>query len=228
SMYYDYTLGRASYETMDGSIEGDITLKRQYVIKNGKLKGLFNTGLTIGDHLLQEVLGKNASEKMKTIVSTIQKNQNQIIRHKGSKYLVVQGVAGSGKTSIALQRVAYLLYSNRKSLGAGNMLLFSPNPLFNSYVSTVLPELGEENMRQSTFQEYAQSRLDDSLHLEDPLEQMEKMLATLTENKRGIRSQSIHFKASLKCKEMIDRQILDVVDSGIPFNNIMLHDRPII
>src|SRR5699024_9641905 len=80
----------------------------------------------------------------------------------------------------------------------------------------------------STFQEYAQSRLDDSLHLEDPLEQMEKMLATLTENKRGIRSQSIHFKASLKCKEMIDRQILDVVDSGIPFNNIMLHDRPII
>src|SRR5699024_12441898 len=103
SMYYDYTLERAYYETIDGPVEGDITLKRQYVIKNGKLKGLFNTGLTIGDHLLQEVLGKNASEKMKTIVSTIQRNQNQIIRHKGSTYLVVQGAAGRGKTAIALQ-----------------------------------------------------------------------------------------------------------------------------
>src|SRR5699024_4325788 len=89
SKYYDYTLGRGRYERIDDSIDGDITLKRQYVIKNGKLKVLFNTCLTIGDHLLQEVLGKNASEKMKTIVSTIQKNQNQIIRHKGSKYLVV-------------------------------------------------------------------------------------------------------------------------------------------
>lgn len=228
SMYYDYTLGRASYETMDGSIEGDITLKRQYVIKNGKLKGLFNTGLTIGDHLLQEVLGKNASEKMKTIVSTIQKNQNQIIRHKGSKYLVVQGVAGSGKTSIALQRVAYLLYSNRKALAAGNMLLFSPNPLFNSYVATVLPELGEDNMRQSTFQEYATERLGDTFKLEGPLEQMEKMLATLSEHERSIRSQSIQYKASLACKEMIDSRILMLADTGIPFNHITHQDKIII
>src|SRR5699024_10133951 len=116
----------------------------------------------------------------------------------------LQGVAGSGKTSIALQRVAYLLYSNRKALATGNMLLFSPNPLFNSYVATVLPELGEDNMRQSTFQEYATERLGDTFKLEGPLEQMEKMLATLSEHERSIRSQSIQYKASLACKEMID------------------------
>ncbi|HLQ71735.1 MAG TPA: RNA polymerase recycling motor HelD, partial [Bacillota bacterium] len=204
SMYYDYTLERAYYETMDGPVEGDITLKRQYVIKNGKLDGLFNTGLTIGDHLLQEVLGRNSSEKMKTIVSTIQKEQNKIIRHRGSQNLIVQGVAGSGKTSIALQRVAYLLYANRHTLVAGNVLLFSPNPLFNSYVASVLPELGEENMHQSTFQEYANSRIGDSLNLEDPSEQMEKMLASLADNERDVRLQSIQYKASLECKEWID------------------------
>ncbi len=115
---------------------------------------MFETGVTIGDEMLQEVLGNNASSQMKSIVATIQSEQNQIIRNERSNLLIVQGVAGSGKTSAALQRVAYLLYRYRETLKSENIMLFSPNPLFNSYVSTVLPELGEENMQQATFMEY--------------------------------------------------------------------------
>src|SRR5690606_17944143 len=112
---------------------------------------MFDTGETIGDELLQQVLGQNADLKMKSIVATIQKEQNQVIRNDRAKLLVVRGAAGSGKTSAALQRVAYLLYKYRNQINADQIVLFSPNPIFNSYVSTVLPELGEENMQQTTF-----------------------------------------------------------------------------
>src|SRR5690625_5944573 len=112
SLYYDYALGKAGYETMNGKITGEVSLKRQFIIKNGHIEGMFDTGITIGDHLLQQALGNNASSIMKSIVATIQREQNKIIRNETSKYLVVQGAAGSGKTSAALQRVAYL---DRKS-----------------------------------------------------------------------------------------------------------------
>src|SRR5690625_7616859 len=103
-MYYEFAPGRAYFQAMDGEIEGDILLKRQYMIEQGKLKGMFDTGLTIGDHLLQKALGGQASTKMKSIVATIQKEQNKVIRHEKQKFLIVQGVAGSGKTSAGLQR----------------------------------------------------------------------------------------------------------------------------
>ena len=112
---------------------------------------MFDTGVTIGDELLQEALGRNASEQMKSIVATIQKEQNQIIRNDKSDVLIVQGTAGSGKTSAALQRVAYLLYHYRGTVHADQMLLFSPNELFNSYIANVLPELGERICNKRLF-----------------------------------------------------------------------------
>src|SRR5690606_24994878 len=116
SMYYDYAPGPAQYETMDGIIQGEMTLKRQYLIRKGVLQGFFDTGVTIGDELLQQVLSGKASAEMKSIVATIQVEQNRIIRHENTKHLIVLGVAGSGKTSAALQRVAYLLYRHRNQL----------------------------------------------------------------------------------------------------------------
>lgn len=113
---------------------------------------------------------------MKSIVATIQKEQNAIIREDKSRMLIVQGAAGSGKTSAALQRVAYLLYKHRERLKADQIVLFSPNPMFNSYVSTVLPELGEENMQQTTFQEYLDYWLGRTFRLEDPFDQIEYVL----------------------------------------------------
>lgn len=143
SLYYDGAPGPASYETPGGQITGTMELKRQFVIDNGEIEVMFDTGVTIGDELLQQVLSHSADDRMKSIVATIQKEQNAVIRNDRSRMLVVQGAAGSGKTSAALQRVAYLLYKYREVLQADQMLLFSPNPLFNSYVSTVLPELGK-------------------------------------------------------------------------------------
>lgn len=112
---------------MDETIEGEISLKRQFIIRQSKIKGMFDTGVTIGDSLLQAALGNNASTTMKSIVATIQREQNKIIRNEHSKLLIVQGVAGSGKTSAVLQRIAYLLYRFRGSLNSENLLLFSPN-----------------------------------------------------------------------------------------------------
>ncbi|HET7658063.1 MAG TPA: RNA polymerase recycling motor HelD [Bacillales bacterium] len=228
SMYYDYAPGPAEYETIEGPIQGEITLKRQFIIRNGAIRGQFDTGLTIGDHLLQTMLGDHSSTQMKSIVATIQKEQNQIIRNQKSKLLIVQGVAGSGKTSAALQRVAYLLYANRETLSAENMLLFSPNPLFNSYVATVLPELGEENMRQTTYNEYIEERLGEHFRIEDPFEQMETFLTNGTEKSDSIRLESVQYKASLAFKGLIDNYLESLADEGLIFNDITFRDSVLI
>ncbi|HET7579721.1 MAG TPA: RNA polymerase recycling motor HelD [Bacillales bacterium] len=225
SMYYDYAPGPAQYDTIDGPIKGEITLKRQFIIRNGQIQGLFNTGLTIGDHLLQKMLGSHASTQMKSIVSTIQKEQNRIIRNEKSKFLVVQGVAGSGKTSAALQRVAYLLYAHRETLNAENMILFSPNPLFNSYVATVLPELGEENMRQTTYNEYVEERLGEQFNLEDPFEQMESFL---NHSEDPIRLASVQFKAGLNFKRFIDQYVDFLKQEYLIFEDITFQDRKLV
>jgi DNA helicase II / ATP-dependent DNA helicase PcrA len=220
SLYYDYAPGPAQYETMDRVIKGEMKLKRQFIIRQGKIKGMFDTGLTIGDHLLQKMLGRNASTKMKSIVATIQKEQNKIIRNDKAGLLVVQGVAGSGKTSAALQRVAYLLYRYRESITSDNIMLFSPNPLFNSYVSTVLPELGEENMKQTTFQEHAEERLGNDYKLETPFDQMEYYLTKNSVAGYKARVEGIRFKASMDFKKMMDAYITFLSAKGFHFKNI--------
>ncbi|CAM3789826.1 RNA polymerase recycling motor HelD [Mesobacillus thioparans] len=227
-LYYDYSPGPAQYETETETIKGEMELKRQFVIKGGKIKAMFETGVTIGDEMLQEVLGNNADTQMKTIVATIQKEQNQIIRNDSSSLVVVQGVAGSGKTSAAMQRIAYLLYRYRNIISSENIMLFSPNPLFNSYVATVLPELGEENMQQATFQEYLLSRFGAEYELEDPFEQMEYLLAAEKDESRQERVEGIRFKASLEFKGLLDRYAERLSRDTLVFRNLTLKKRMII
>ncbi|WP_342431856.1 RNA polymerase recycling motor HelD [Neobacillus sp. FSL H8-0543] len=228
SIYYDYSPGPARYKTLDGTIEGNMELKRQFIIRSSKINGMFETGVTIGDEMLQEVLGNNASSQMKSIVATIQSEQNQIIRNERSNLLIVQGVAGSGKTSAALQRVAYLLYRYRETLKSENIMLFSPNPLFNSYVATVLPELGEENMQQATFMEYINMRLSKSVVVEDPFEQMEFLLNKIGEQDYLIRVEGIRYKASLEFKQVIDHYAVELAKKGILFRNLVFRGEVII
>lgn len=150
SMFYDYGLGKSSYESPDGIEVGDITRKRQYKIENAKLNAVFDTNLNIDDEMLQEVLSQTSSDKMKDIVNTIQVEQNMVIRDTTTKNIIVQGVAGSGKTSVALHRIAYLLYKI-ENLTSSNVLILSPNNVFTEYISDVLPSLGEKNTLELTY-----------------------------------------------------------------------------
>lgn len=228
SMYYDYYPGPAKYESHFEKIQGEMTLKRQFIIKNSMMKSMFDTGVTIGDEMLQEVLGNNANTQMKSIVATIQREQNKIIRNEKSRYLIVQGVAGSGKTSAALQRVAYLLYRYREQLNSSNIMLFSPNPLFNSYVATVLPELGEDNMQQSTFQEYVEHRLGTLFDVEDPFSQMEYLLTAMDQPDYDVRLKAITLKASIGFMELIDSYVRELGEKGLLFKNIIFNRKKII
>lgn len=225
SLYYDYPPGPAQYETPMGTIEGELTLKRQFVIRNGQLVSLFDTGTTIGDELLQEVLGQQSDAQMKSIVATIQQDQNRIIRNENKRLLVVQGAAGSGKTSAALQRVAYLLYRYRETLTADQIVLFSPNPMFNSYVSTVLPELGEENMVQTTFQDYVDTRLGKQFSMEGPYEQLEYALAATHDTNYAARMMAIRYKASAAFLQKTNDYIRELSDRGIIFAPIKFQDQ---
>lgn len=156
SMFYNYGIGSASYEAPAGKIEGNVSLKRQYKIQDGNILRCFNSDLNIDDEYLQEILSKSSSDRMTNIVNTIQKEQNEIIRNIIDRYLIVQGIAGSGKTSVALHRIAYLLYKE-KNLTSNNVLIFSPNDVFSEYISQVLPELGEDNVLQTTYSDFAKS-----------------------------------------------------------------------
>jgi DNA helicase II / ATP-dependent DNA helicase PcrA len=228
SLYYDFAPGPAAYQTLDGKIEGEMELKRQFIIRSSEIKAMFDTGVTIGDEMLQEVLGNNANAQMKSIVATIQREQNQIIRNERSKLLIVQGVAGSGKTSAALQRVAYLLYRHRETLKSENIMLFSPNPLFNSYVSTVLPELGEENMEQATFMEYLNNRIGREYAVEDPFDQMEYLLNDEGHEDYHTRVNGIRYKASLEFKKVIDQYAIGLSKQGMLFRDLVFRGEIII
>jgi DNA helicase-2/ATP-dependent DNA helicase PcrA len=221
SLYYDYSPGPAQYETPGGMVSGEMELKRQFVFRDGQIESMFDTGVTIGDELLQEVLGKQTDAQMKSIVATIQKEQNRIIRNECSQLLIVQGAAGSGKTSAALQRVAYLLYRYRGILRADQIVLFSPNTMFNSYVSTVLPELGEENMQQTTFQEYLDYRLGETFQIEDPLDQMEYALTAMSEQGYAARIEGMQFKSSAEFMQVIEAYVDFLRGQGLMFKDVM-------
>ncbi|GIP03484.1 DNA helicase [Paenibacillus lautus] len=228
SLYYDHSPGEASYITPMGQISGRMELKRQYQIHNGQIRNMFDANLTIGDELLQQMLAKGADSQMKSIVSTIQREQNAIIRNDRSRLLIVQGAAGSGKTSAALQRVAYLLYKNRDSLKADQIVLFSPNPIFNSYVSSVLPELGEENMQQTTLQEYLEYWLGPSLRLEDPFDQIEYVLTAQSTPNYETRLQGIQYKASESFMKALQNYAQWLGREGMLFKGIRFRERDLI
>ncbi|WP_168121805.1 RNA polymerase recycling motor HelD [Paenibacillus sp. HB172176] len=228
SMYYDYSPGEASYDTPGGQVSGEMELKRQYQIQGGQLRNVFDTSVTIGDELLQQVLGKGANSQMKSIVATIQREQNAIIRDDKSRMLIVQGAAGSGKTSAALQRVAYLLYKHRDRLKADQIVLFSPNAMFNSYVSTVLPELGEENMQQATFQEYLDYELGEEFGLEDPFDQIEFVLNEQESNEYKARLRGIAYKASGAFLEALRNYANWLEREGMRFSPIFFRQRELV
>lgn len=228
SLYYDGAPGPAAYETPGGLVSGTMELKRQFVIDNGTIEVMFDTGVTIGDELLQQVLSHSADDRMKSIVATIQKEQNAIIRNDRSRMLVVQGAAGSGKTSAALQRVAYLLYKYREVLQADQMLLFSPNPLFNSYVSTVLPELGEENMQQTTFQMYLEHRLGQEFELEDVFSQTESLLNAPEGPEAATRRAGITYKSSVAFLDVIRRYVNLLEHEGMLFKPLVFQGRAVV
>ncbi|MGO4180698.1 RNA polymerase recycling motor HelD [Paenibacillus sp. TAF43_2] len=228
SVYYDYSPGAVAFETPGGHVAGKMELKRQYQIRGGQIQNLFDSSLTIGDELLQQVLGKGADAQMKSIVATIQKEQNEIIRNDNSRMLIVQGAAGSGKTSAALQRVAYLLYKHRERLKADQIVLFSPNPMFNSYVSTVLPELGEENMQQTTFQEYLEYWLGRTFRLEDPFDQLEYVLMEESDAGYEARMKGIQYKSSEVFLQALRNYALWLGQKGMRFQAIQFRDRELI
>lgn len=227
SLYYDFPPGPATYSTPSGTIQGTLKRKRQFVIKRGKIESLFDTGVTIGDELLRTILGKHAEPHMKNIVATIQREQNQIIRDHQSPVVVVQGVAGSGKTSVAMQRIAYLLYRYRGHLHTDQMLLFSPNFMFQSYISTVLPELGEENIQQTTFQEYLESKLSKTFRIEDPFDQMESLLGPVT-NQHEIRRKGIIFKSSPAYLKLLETYLSQLIETGMIFHDIVFRDETVL
>jgi DNA helicase-2/ATP-dependent DNA helicase PcrA len=148
SLYYDFESGRAHFEAPTGVAKGEITRKRQYKIQGGHLEYMFDSSLTIGDEVLQRELSRSADDKMKNIVATIQREQNAVIRNESAPVLILQGVAGSGKTSIALHRVAFLLYRFKDSLSSSDVTILSPNKVFADYIADVLPELGEERIAE--------------------------------------------------------------------------------
>ena len=176
-LFYDYDKGPASYEAPAGTIRGEISSKWQYKIRGGKMIYAFESDTKIDDEILKQELGNNGDVKLKNIVRTIQKEQNAIIRNTKDKILVIQGAAGSGKTSIALHRIAYLLYHDRKNLKSSNVLVLSPNSVFGDYISHILPELGEENIREMSFDLFAYRELKDTaVDCEDRYDHLERIM----------------------------------------------------
>lgn len=204
SLFYNYGTGPASYEAPRGTISGNISLKRQYKISDEKIERCFNSDLNIDDEYLQEILANASSEKMTNIVNTIQREQNEIIRNVSDKYLIVQGIAGSGKTSVALHRIAYLLYKE-KNLSSNNVLIFSPNDVFSQYISNVLPELGEDNVLQTTFSDFASAYIRDFKEIESFTQFIERYYKSDSISEEEYKTTK--YKISDEFKSLIDNYI---------------------
>lgn len=218
SVFYQFMLGNAYYSAPCGRVNGEVALKRQYEIKNSKLLYFFNTDVGINDEILKQMLSKNTSPKMKTIVETIQKEQDTVIRDLQSELLMIQGVAGSGKTSIALHRAAYLMYEGLQSrLSANNILILSPNAIFEEYISGVLPELGETNIVSMVFEDILHMILKENI-IQPKRKFLEKMVSNSPYREKIKRS--IEFKTSERFKQILDQFVLDVPRYEIEFRDI--------
>ncbi len=217
-LFYDYDIGKASFKAAAGEIFGELTKKYQFKIKDGKLLYAIDCDIVINDDMLQKELSMNANARLKSIVSTIQKEQNAIIRNEADKILVIQGGAGSGKTSVALHRVAYLLYHHRKQLQANQVLILSPNPVFSEYISHILPELGEENIMEMTFDLYAYRELKRYKDTEDRYEYLEQLLG-MDETASEQFQKHVWEKQSRDYVEELNAFVLGLEDSLMDFRN---------
>lgn len=221
SIFYRYELGDAKYKAPMGDIPGKVFLKRQYKIKHSELKYFFDSSIRITDEALQEILGRNSSPTMRQIVETLQKEQDEIIRDTENEVLIVQGVAGSGKTSIALHRVAYLMYEGLNShLRSNNILIISPNDVFCQYISTVLPELGEKNVLQATFDDLIANAFQERFTLETRDQQLESLLRSQNTSAGKLKEQNILFKGSQKFVTLLDRLVYHYGHQLIEFEDV--------
>ena len=218
SLFYDYDVGKASFKAPVGEIFGELLRKNQYKIKNGKLLYMIDSDIVINDDILQKELSMNANARLKSIVTTIQKEQNAIIRNEKDKILVIQGCAGSGKTSVALHRVAYLLYHHRKQLSAKQVLILSPNPVFSEYISHILPELGEENILEMSFDLYAYKELKKYKDTEDRYVYLERLL-TLPEKEAWEYQARVAEKQSKEYVLELNEFVLFLEDSLMNFRD---------
>jgi DNA helicase-2/ATP-dependent DNA helicase PcrA len=220
NLYYEGELGEAYYEAVGEQLHVDLLLKRQFKIKEGTILSMVDTSEAINDDFLLEILDEASSTRMKNIVATIQKSQNQIIRDSQSKVMLIEGIAGSGKTSALLQRVAFILYHNRKWLDSEQVLLFSPNHLFTEYISTVLPSLGESGIPTQTFRSYIEQLLP-MLSLKEEVNREELFLS-------GDENQIERMKSGLHLVKRMARYTSAITDFGPLFRDLKLDGRIIL
>lgn len=221
SMFYDFDIGKAHYEAPMGKIDGEIVQKRQLKIRKGVLEYALNSDFKVDDEILQRELSGNGSTKMRNIVATIQREQNLIVRDQTSSIMLVQGVAGSGKTSIALHRIAFLLYQNRKNLRSSEILIISPNNIFADYISNVLPELGEQNISEVSFDEIAQHEMKGICKFETKYAQMEYVINCKSEDDERLRR--IRFKSSLVFLRELQAYVKNLEDNLLAFSSYSLN-----
>lgn len=214
-LFYDFDKGPASYQAPLGEIHGDIAAKWQYKIRGGKIIYEFESDVKIDDEILKAELGSNGDVQLKNIIRTIQKEQNAIIRNTSDRIMVIQGAAGSGKTSIALHRIAYLLYHDRKNLKSSSVLVLSPNGVFSDYISHILPELGEENIREMSFDLFAYKRLKNTVSdCEDRYDLIERQIAGLCDEELLKEKQSRDFL------DRMEGYLAELEDSLMNFRDI--------
>ena len=218
SVFYRFMTGEAFYDAPCGRVTGELNLKRQYEIKNGTLEYFFDSDVQIVDEFLRQLLSQNTTAKMKAIVETIQHEQDVVIRDMENDLLMVQGVAGSGKTSIALHRAAYLMYQGLQTkLSANNIMIISPNSIFEQYISNVLPELGEDNVISSVFEDILSALL-----IGRKIQSRNDFLENLIVNSKykEISRNSIEFKTSSFFREILDQFLIDIPRQWIEFEDV--------
>lgn len=226
NIYYEGKLGKVSYETNDKEIFGDITLKRQFFIENGELEKILDIDETANDELLQEALSVNADSRLKNIVATIQEEQNKIIRAPMSKPLIIQGVAGSGKTTIALHRIAYLIYKYEKDFNPESFMIIAPNRFFLNYISGILPDLGVEDVKQYTFEDFANEVIGGKIILKEEKEKLitivDKKFNSIDKGNVDLILKESKFKSSLEFKDILDKFLKQVEENIIPKKDFII------
>lgn len=219
-LYYEGRLGEAEYNCPAGKIHGEIKLKRQYFFKNGDLQDVMDIDITTNDEMLQPFLSANSDTRLKNIISTIQAEQNKIIRADMWQPLVVQGVAGSGKTTIALHRIAYLIYNYDKNFFPEEFLIIAPNKFFLNYISNVLPDLGVDRVGQSTYEEIAFDVIGSEFEIEEPNNKLARIIDNNKSEKEKkmceIIIESSKYKSSIRFKNLLDEYLYEVEKRFVP------------